>query len=148
MAAHDHARPTPAARLSRQPPPSERHIVSEDEADHRRDAATHDALVMLLAYAGLRIGEAFALRRHSIDLAAGRVTISQTRASMSISALCWPTCSAGRRASPGWRRPATDLVCESGSRPCLATLSISKAATIRQPDGGIPRAGQHARSDW
>jgi integrase len=71
--------PCRGIRLPRQPP-SEPHIVSEQEAD-RIIAATpspHDALVMLLAYGGLRIGEAFALRRNSIDLDAGTVTISQT----------------------------------------------------------------------
>jgi len=63
-------------------PQTEPHIISPDEAD-RIIAATappHDALVMLLAYGGLRIGEAFALRRHSIDidLPAGVIIVAET----------------------------------------------------------------------
>lgn len=61
-------------------PQTEPHILSEQEADLIIAAITapHDVLVALLAYGGLRIGEVFALRRRSIDLAAGAVIISES----------------------------------------------------------------------
>lgn len=70
--------PCRGVRLPRMPQ-TEPHIISPSEAD-RIIAATpaqHDALVMLLAYAGLRIGEAFAVRRRSIDLKAGAITVAE-----------------------------------------------------------------------
>jgi len=61
-------------------PQTEPHTLSEEEADRiiAEIVAPHDLLVALLAYGGLRIGEAFALRRQSIDLDAGTVTISES----------------------------------------------------------------------
>jgi integrase len=40
--------------------------------------APHDLLIEIMAYAGLRIGEAFALRRKSIDLDAGAIRVTET----------------------------------------------------------------------
>ncbi|GAA2457005.1 site-specific integrase [Actinomadura vinacea] len=40
--------------------------------------APHDLLVEIMAYAGLRVGEAFALRRKSIDLDAGAIRVTET----------------------------------------------------------------------
>ena len=71
--------PCRGIRLPRMPQ-TEPHILTRAEAD-RLVACTrppHDLLVMLLAYAGLRIGEAFALRRASIDVAERSVLVSQT----------------------------------------------------------------------
>lgn len=61
-------------------PQTEPHIVSREEADRiiAATAAPQDALVMLLAYGGLRIGEAFAVRRRSIDVIAGSITVAET----------------------------------------------------------------------
>jgi integrase len=41
-------------------------------------AQPYDVLVMVLAYAGLRISEAFALRRRTVDLRAGTLTVSES----------------------------------------------------------------------
>jgi integrase len=71
--------PCRGVRLPRMPE-AEPHIVSRVEAD-RVIAATktpHDALVMLLAYAGLRIGEAFAVRGRSINVNACMIRVSET----------------------------------------------------------------------
>jgi integrase len=41
-------------------------------------------LVLLLAFGGLRIGEALALRRASVDLDAGRVIVSESLADVTV----------------------------------------------------------------
>lgn len=71
--------PCRGVRLPRMPQ-TEPHTLSEEDADRiiAEIPAPHDLLVALLAYGGLRIGEAFALRRQSIDLDAGTVTISES----------------------------------------------------------------------
>jgi integrase len=71
--------PCRGVRLPRMPQ-TEPHILTEAQADLviSHAVSPHDLLVMLLAYAGLRIGEAFALRRRSFDLDAGTVIISES----------------------------------------------------------------------
>jgi integrase len=71
--------PCRGVRLPRMPD-TEPQIVTETEVDKviALLPAPHDALVALLAYGGLRIGEAFALRRRSVDLEGGTVTVSET----------------------------------------------------------------------
>jgi integrase len=63
-------------------PQTEPHVLSTTEVDqllsHFR--APHDLLVKLLAYAGLRIGEAFALRRKDVDLAEGLIWVDEALA--------------------------------------------------------------------
>ncbi|MCQ4081317.1 tyrosine-type recombinase/integrase [Streptomyces sp. RB6PN25] len=60
-------------------PETEPHILSTAEIErlisHLRPP--HDLLVKLLAYAGLRIGEAFALRRMDVDLANGMIWVDE-----------------------------------------------------------------------
>jgi integrase len=75
--------PCRGLRLPRMPA-TEPRIVSQDEVARlvREMAAPYDALVMVLAYAGLRIGEAFALRRRSVDLKAGTVIVSESLAEL------------------------------------------------------------------
>jgi integrase len=53
--------------------------VSEAEAQRliAEMTAPYDLLVMLLAHGGLRIGEAFALRRRSVDIDGGSLTVSR-----------------------------------------------------------------------
>lgn len=60
-------------------PLTEPHILTREEADRiiANARPPHDLLIALLAYGGLRIGEAFALRRRSVDLQAGTITISE-----------------------------------------------------------------------
>ena len=71
--------PCRGVRLPRMPE-TEPRIVTEDEADKLISSlpVPHDVLVSLLAYGGLRIGEAFALRRSSVDVDGGMVTVSET----------------------------------------------------------------------
>jgi len=70
--------PCRGVRLPRMPE-TEPQIVTESEVDRLISLlpAPHDVLVALLAYGGLRIGEAFALRRRSVDVDAGTVTVSE-----------------------------------------------------------------------
>lgn len=71
------ATPCRGIRLPRMPQ-TEPHIVTPKQADLIAGAtpAPHDALIMLLAYAGLRIGEAFAVRS-SIDLEARTIAVTE-----------------------------------------------------------------------
>jgi integrase len=71
--------PCRGVRLPRMPQ-TEPHILSPAEADRIIAAAKapHDVLIATLAYAGLRIGEAFALRRRSVDLVNGCLTVTET----------------------------------------------------------------------
>lgn len=60
-------------------PPTEPHILTDEEV-RKLIAATakpHDLLVKLLAYAGLRIGEAFALRRKDVLLEDGLLVVDE-----------------------------------------------------------------------
>lgn len=63
-------------------PETEPHILSTSEVErlisHLRPP--HDLLVKILAYAGLRIGEAFALRRTDVDLANGLIWVDEALA--------------------------------------------------------------------
>jgi integrase len=60
-------------------PLTEPHILTRDEVERLVSAARlpHGLLIQLLAYGGLRIGEAFALRRVHVDLEGGRLLISE-----------------------------------------------------------------------
>jgi integrase len=51
--------------------------VAQVEALATATRAPHDMLVYLLAYGGLRIGEAFALRREHVDLLHGRLIVAE-----------------------------------------------------------------------
>lgn len=75
------ATPCRGIRLPRMPQ-TEPHILTQVEASRlvRATAAPHDLLVGLLAFAGLRIGEAFALRRGDFDLGNGLVVIDENLA--------------------------------------------------------------------
>ncbi len=66
-------------------PQTEPHILTVEEADQLAASARrpHDLIIQLLAYGGLRIGEAFALRRCDVDLSGGRVTVAQSLAEIS-----------------------------------------------------------------
>ncbi len=61
--------PCRGVRLPRMPQ-TEPHILTQVEASRivRSASAPHDLLIALLAFAGLRIGEAFALRRMDVDV--------------------------------------------------------------------------------
>ncbi|WP_103535965.1 site-specific integrase [Streptomyces sp. SM11] len=63
-------------------PQTEPHILTPLEASRvvRSSAKPHDLLIALLAYAGLRVGEAFALRRVDIDLVDGFVLVDENLA--------------------------------------------------------------------
>ncbi|MFB7296415.1 tyrosine-type recombinase/integrase [Streptomyces rubiginosohelvolus] len=63
-------------------PQTEPHILTPLEASRvvRSSAKPHDLLIALLAYAGLRVGEAFALRRVDIDLVGGFVLVDENLA--------------------------------------------------------------------
>ena len=58
---------------------AEMHFASADEVARLADAIgeRHEAFVYLLAYGGLRIGEAAALHESDLDLLRGRVTVSK-----------------------------------------------------------------------
>jgi len=55
-------------------------ILTRDQVEKLVKAAAppHDLLIEIMAYAGLRVGEAFALRRKSIDLDAGAIRVTET----------------------------------------------------------------------
>ncbi len=63
-------------------PQTEPHILTPLEASRlvRSAAEPHDHLIALLAYAGLRVGEAFALRRSDIDVSGGFVLVDENLA--------------------------------------------------------------------
>jgi integrase len=63
-------------------PQTEPHILTPLEASRivRSAAQPHDLLIALLAYAGLRVGEAFALRRVDIDVSGGFVLVDENLA--------------------------------------------------------------------
>ena len=70
--------PCRGIRLPRMPL-TEPHILTREEADRviANARPPHDLLISLLAYGGLRIGEAFALRRGCVDLDRGTITIQE-----------------------------------------------------------------------
>lgn len=66
-------------RLPRLPESEPRILTHREVADLVAAAsAPYDLLIELLAYTGVRIGEAFALRRRSVDVATRRLIISQS----------------------------------------------------------------------
>lgn len=73
--------PCRGVRLPRMPQ-TEPHIVTPLEASRIVDAAKgpHDLLIALLAFAGLRVGEAFALRRSDVDLGGGFLLVDENLA--------------------------------------------------------------------
>lgn len=70
--------PCRRVRLPRMPE-TEPHILTVEEVERLIAACRppHGLLVQLLAYGGLRIGEAFAVRRRNVDLDAGRLTVAE-----------------------------------------------------------------------
>lgn len=73
--------PCRGVRLPRMPA-TEPHILTADEVGALTAAMRkpHDLIVLLLAYGGLRIGEAFALRRRHVDLDQGRIIVAESLA--------------------------------------------------------------------
>ncbi|MDX3364047.1 site-specific integrase [Streptomyces sp. ME02-6978.2a] len=73
--------PCRGVRLPRMPQ-TEPHIVTPLEASRivRHAEKPHDLLVALLAFAGLRVGEAFALRRSDVDLIGGFLLVDENLA--------------------------------------------------------------------
>lgn len=73
--------PCRGVRLPRMPQ-TEPHIVTPLEASRivRCAQKPHDLLIALLAFAGLRVGEAFALRRSDVDVAGGFVLVDENLA--------------------------------------------------------------------
>ncbi|MFF1932353.1 tyrosine-type recombinase/integrase [Streptomyces sp. NPDC058228] len=73
--------PCRGIRLPRMPQ-TEPHILTPLEASRivRNASAPHDLLIALLAFAGLRIGEAFALRRMDVDLPGGLLVVDENLA--------------------------------------------------------------------
>ncbi|MFJ6130586.1 tyrosine-type recombinase/integrase [Streptomyces griseoviridis] len=63
-------------------PQTEPHILTPSEASRLVQSAAkpHDLLIALLAYAGLRVGEAFALRRSDINVSASIVLVDENLA--------------------------------------------------------------------
>lgn len=72
------ASPCKGVRLPRMPQ-TEPHILTPLEASRivRNATAPHDLLIAVLAFAGLRIGEAFALRRSDIDVQRRRLVVDE-----------------------------------------------------------------------
>jgi integrase len=75
------ASPCRGVRLPRMPQ-TEPHILTPLEASRivRHAAVPHDLLIALLAFAGLRVGEAFALRRGDIDVPGRLVLVDENLA--------------------------------------------------------------------
>jgi integrase len=75
------ASPCKGVRLPRMPQ-TEPHILTPAEASTivRNASKPHDLLIALLAFAGLRVGEAFALRRSDIDVERRRLVVDENLA--------------------------------------------------------------------
>ncbi|MGH8890027.1 MAG: tyrosine-type recombinase/integrase [Acidothermaceae bacterium] len=73
------ASPCRRVRLPRMPE-SEPRILSHGQVADIISAAPepYDLLIEILAYAGLRVGEAFALRRRSVDVLRGRLVVTES----------------------------------------------------------------------
>lgn len=73
--------PCRGVRLPRMPQ-TEPHILTPLEASRlvRKAEKPHDLLIALLAFAGLRVGEGFALRRDDVDVASGTVLVDENLA--------------------------------------------------------------------
>jgi integrase len=73
--------PCRGIRLPRMPQ-TEPHILTPSEASQivRNASAPHDLLIALLAFAGLRVGEAFALRRMDVDVPGGLLVVDENLA--------------------------------------------------------------------
>jgi integrase len=73
--------PCRGVRLPRMPQ-TEPHIVTPLEASRivRSAERPHDLLIALLAFAGLRVGEAFALRRSDVDIVGGFLLVDENLA--------------------------------------------------------------------
>ncbi|MEU9701361.1 site-specific integrase [Streptomyces sp. NPDC047981] len=73
--------PCRGVRLPRMPQ-TEPHILTQVEASRivRLAEKPHDLLIALLAFAGLRVGEAFALRRMDVDVAACLLVVDENLA--------------------------------------------------------------------
>ncbi|MFD9032679.1 tyrosine-type recombinase/integrase [Streptomyces sp. NPDC059567] len=73
--------PCRGVRLPRMPQ-TEPHILTQVEASRivRSAEKPHDLLIALLAFAGLRVGEAFALRRMDVDVAARLLVVDENLA--------------------------------------------------------------------
>ncbi|MDX3747291.1 tyrosine-type recombinase/integrase [Streptomyces sp. AK08-02] len=73
--------PCRGVRLPRMPQ-TEPHILTPLEASRlvRNAEKPHDLLIALLAFAGLRIGEGFALRRNDVDVTGGTVLVDENLA--------------------------------------------------------------------
>ncbi|MEU6193844.1 tyrosine-type recombinase/integrase [Streptomyces sp. NPDC047061] len=73
--------PCRGVRLPRMPQ-TEPHILTPLEASRvvRKADKPHDLLIALLAFAGLRVGEGFALRRDDVDMAGGTVLVDENLA--------------------------------------------------------------------
>ena len=71
--------PCRGIRLPRMPR-TQPHILTEQEVDALVAVSRppHDLLVMVLAYGGLRINEALALRRVSVDVSGGAIRITES----------------------------------------------------------------------
>ncbi|MEU8058787.1 tyrosine-type recombinase/integrase [Microbispora bryophytorum] len=75
------ATPCRGVRLPRMPE-TEPHILTSAEVERLISAMRepHGLIVQLLAYGGLRIGEAFALRRQHVELEQGRLIVAESLA--------------------------------------------------------------------
>lgn len=73
--------PCRGIRLPRMPQ-TEPHILTPLEASRivRNASAPHDLLIALLAFAGLRVGEAFALRRMDVNVSGGLLLVDENLA--------------------------------------------------------------------
>jgi integrase len=71
--------PCRGVRLPRLPE-TEPVILTEDQALAIAEVMPrpHDVIILLLAYGGLRIGEAFALRRKHVDVSRGRIVVRES----------------------------------------------------------------------
>lgn len=136
-------------------PQTEPHILTPLEASRIVRSATkpHDLLISLLAYAGLRVGEAFALRRADIDVSGGLVLVDENLAEAN-GTLVFDTpspirsgsCGSGRHSRRGsagtWRRCPAGRTPSSSSRPaaspCATTSGVRPTSTLRWRRPGSP----------
>ena len=126
-------------------PETESHILTDDEVKKLIDAtaAPYDLLVKLLAYAGFRIGEAFALRRADVHLDDGLLLIDEVvsersgtpRSHIRSAPLPFPLTWSGscaRTWTPRWARALTRCCLSGRGAVCFVTTrGVARTSTRR-----------------
>jgi integrase len=105
--------------------------------------APYGTLVYLLAYGGLRWGEACALRRKRLDPAAGRITVAESLAEVG-GEFHWGTTKTGRPRTVA----IPEFLCQLLARDLAAVSDDPDALVFTGPEGGPLRNSWFHRRVW